>query len=783
MRALFLAGFFVAACWLWSGRRRWLALVCVAAGAWTSLYLKSIRHWLDGMGSDSFSEAQDFAWREAGFFLKTVASALQPLAWNQYLETVGMALAVAALAVLALRRLRRGSARALRGVALLLVLLPLGIMGAGAYSHFKSNSQVFDGVRRNFQYPRAELRVQRLDRRPLRVVVYIGESTTLMNWSLYGYPRPTTPGVQGLARTDPGLLVFRDVVSTQVMTSPSLLQALSFGVSQAESYLPIDEQRRISLVDVLNHMQVPTVLLSNQTATGTYNLAGPIIFKHVDRALYSRDNAVLGNIGSQIEARPDLEFFQQAMQRQQVMDMPAPSVVFLHSYAGHGNYLGNIPPSARPVVDDFLAGASLRDMFGAGLDDPRLMADNAEGYDSAMRYVDTSLTWVLGQVRASAVPTVLLYFSDHGESPYTNVGHDSSRFHHEMMRVPFLMYFNAAARSVAPLGFDEFRQAAREGRTATLAQVPATVLRLLDARLENDANAYAGIGLDEGGALGPVVVRRLGSRIDYVRPAAGAPAESARQPAQEAGGARVRDGTDWATRIWLNRRGKHGQAGRPALCYGDADTWGKALRGSLVADCLSLRLAGDAAAPVSSEPPWIQQAVARLAAGRGLSLWLDGRVLPADLACRRVDALRALPGMRGAAGAGAGAAMPAAAAGWLVQLAAEPGAVLPDSCKALQAQGIAVTLTVPQAVLADPGAVRRWTAETASMGWPRDYSVPAAAPRASREVLAGMSDVRWRVFDYAVRDLPWQSSSAQDPGMVRLSTDGDPNSRSAVRFQ
>ena len=37
---------------------------------------------------------------------------------------------------------------------------------------------------------------------------------------------------------------------------------------------------------------------------------------------------------------------------------------------------------------------------------------------------------------------ILIYFADHGESPATARGHDSSRLTYEMLHVPFLIYFN-----------------------------------------------------------------------------------------------------------------------------------------------------------------------------------------------------------------------------------------------------------------------------------------------------------------------------------------------------
>ncbi len=575
MRPLFLAGFFLLAFAAIQRRHYIRGALCGLLGLYISLYLKSCRHWLDGLGSDSFSEAQNFAWKEALFFLETISSILQPLAWNQLLETAGIALLITALIIVALRRADRWvpSVAASHRIVLLLgavcLAIPMGSLARHAYARFQSNSAIFESIQRNFTHPDLKLAIRETGEHRMRLLVYIGESTTSLHWSLYGYPRNTTPRLDAFREREPGFLVFRDVISTQVMTSPSLLEALSFQWAPGQAYLPINERQRVSLVDVLRRLSIPTRLFSNQAASGTYSLAGPIIFRHATHVDYSRKHAaVMGDLASKLGALPDDRYFlAHAPWFDSAPGLPA--VTFLHSYAGHGDYLGNIPPDARSPVDTRLQGVSPARVFGEALDDNRLMARNAEGYDSAMRYVDRSIHSVLEQVRAFDQPTVFLYFADHGESPYTNVGHDSARFHHEMFRVPFLMYFNDAAQQAAPELFTLFSQASRQARPSTLAQVPATILRLLGYRLEGIPQPYQGIGLDDPASLAPVVVRRLGDTFSYVR----GHGTSAAPPPQ------ARDDTDRATRIWLHRRGRIGNTARPTLCYGGTNTWAKAVRG------------------------------------------------------------------------------------------------------------------------------------------------------------------------------------------------------------
>jgi len=666
---------------------------------------------------------------------------------------------------------RAAGQRWMKYLGMLFILLPVVSQVNRAYSRFESNSSIYEGIVNNFTHPDAAYQTRRIGEHQMRVIVYIGESTSLMQWGLFGYPRATSVDLQRFTRQHAGLIAFDRVQATHAHTSLSLLEALSFGVDAKEDYLPITERRRVSLVDVLDRLSIPTLLLSNQWAAGASNMAGSVIFKNLAQVEYIRDNGLIGEQAWN-KVSFDAEYFKTAVQRFQDLAPQGPGVLFLHSYAGHGDYLLNIPESARRPVDSRLDGISRLAAFGslAGRDAPVRLVD--QGYDSAMRYVSFSLSDVMTQAKNTDMPTVVVYFSDHGESPYGDFGHDSARFSHEMSRVPFLMYFNDAAQVAAPDLYRQFSQAAREHQKSTLAQLPATVLRLLGYQMISTAHGYAGIGLDPVDSLVPVVVRRLGQRITYIRS----------HGAQQESLGYAEDVTDPATAIWLNRRLENQavSSDAPSLCYGDVNTWAKAARGSIVADCLEVPLVMsqgvlDAAPVLASERPgWILNAVADIAARRQQTLRLNASALPADQACAAVSS------WVGARQAQHAFADPPEAA---LQLVVDGAAgSVPPACHRLAQQSVAVVLKAPKDAQHNEDRFSRWLASLALAGG-QQRIVLNHAP--SPEALAAMSrqHIEWDLAGVSAERLPWRMAasdggpSPRGPKMLTVRTEWDLNSR------
>jgi glucan phosphoethanolaminetransferase (alkaline phosphatase superfamily) len=502
--------FFGAALLAWRAlwrRAWWRALAWTAAGVAWIYYYHDANKWLQSLGSDSFAETTAPTFEEFWFWLKTMGQILQPSLrpWTAAIFVAVVAALITLIEVVALiaRVPRPGRHHRVGQFAKLVLVASIVSFFARSVMAYAENTSMQDKITANFAAPAGLAAVAR---RPLDVVVYIGESTTMMHWGLYGYPRRTTPELAKVAAEDPGLLVFRNVFSTHTHTSQSLFEALSVAARAGEEGLPITDRHRVSVADILMAAGVRTTLYSNQGRAGTFNMMAPVIFGKAPQ-IYSAETRLAGNMDVNVEKPFDDAFFAGTGVRA-VKEGPAPSVTFLHSNAGHGPYLSRLPESFRKPVDDLLAGAAPEAVVGQGAG---LVAD-VEEYDTAMAYVDHNVAAQLRDVAALPRPTVLIYFSDHGEAPGDRRGHESSRFLHEMMRVPFLVYFNEAARQAEPRLFARYQALAAAGQPASLAQFPATLFDLLDLAVTG--------GLPAGGAdlpavgnaaiLPPVLVRGLG---------------------------------------------------------------------------------------------------------------------------------------------------------------------------------------------------------------------------------------------------------------------------------
>jgi len=496
-------------------RRRWgrAAGWFTAAFAWLTFY-RSVAGFLGGLGADSFAEARAFDLDEARFWLTTLRDVIRPL-WSWRWLAVYAAASLAAFAGIGalLARARVGSeasAKVRRALGLASMAAAVLLTIGQPLLLYLRNSADFASVRANFA-----ARPPRLDlpRAPMGALVYIGESTSTLHMGLYGYPRNTTPRLSALARTDPGLLVFGNVFSTHAHTSLSLLEALSVGLDPSENYLPINERRRLSVVDALRAAGYRVSLVSNQGRTGTWNEASAIIFAKGDSSTFSTNSRLAGNADALMPRPWDDAFFAQQLPRSALAGADDRAVVFFHSYAGHGPYLDQVPARFRQPVDD-----ALRHKPAHALTDADAPLIETEAYDSTLRYIDHAVAQAIEFVKRRERPTVFVYFSDHGEVP--GVGHDSARFSYEMALVPFLVYFNEAARREHAVLYQKYMQQARQSRkvVSTLAELPATLFDLLDVRASSSAQPALARGpvIGDDAIKPPIVVRRTVPGVSFV---------------------------------------------------------------------------------------------------------------------------------------------------------------------------------------------------------------------------------------------------------------------------
>ena len=559
--------------------KRWFASACAFAVGmlWLSFHAP-VALYLKSLGTDSFTEANRFDLGEARFWWATMQEEFPPRIPKLKLVVYLIVGASSFLLIrMAWRRVAGWSART--HFAFKLVLGAVMMCSAAylttsvAIGAYLSNAQAFESLLRNFDQRPPEMPVAQ---NKLDVFVYIGESTTVMNMGLYGYVRDTTPRLAELKREDEGFLVFDHVLSTHVHTSQSLLEALSFGVDPRDALLPIGQRKRVALPDVLSAAGVQARLLSNQKQQGAFNQAASILFQRARTTFrYAQErSAEARNLPA--PSHWDAEYFASELARDDPI-APGPRVTFLHSYAGHGPYLKNIPPDYRRPVD-----ALLSELPGSQVgSDPLLNVTQwVEPYDSAVRYVDHAIAESIGHVRSRSWPAVLIYFSDHGEAAFKALGHDSARFRHEMARVPFLLYFNEAARREYRPLFERYRARARRGEVATLAQLPSTVADLLDIRPPSPQAAGGLLFTPVVGdryELPPILVRERPDGISLIN------LGHAPLPAVAPTGEAITEQVDEDTRLFLGVRS--GAIAAQQVCAGSPRSLEELSRRTLLAGC------------------------------------------------------------------------------------------------------------------------------------------------------------------------------------------------------
>jgi len=506
-------------------RRTGLALLAVVAALILVFVYKPLFSALPELGIDSLRDGSNFDLREATFFLETFGYQTLAFKWVGY-WVVFYLVAVAGLGFAGKRLALRYPART-RGlnlhyaVAGLIALPPMANVGYKAWQGISTASEELASLERNFAGHSGEFAVTAAPDNDLSVLLYIGESTSSMHWSLYGYPRDTTPRLRALERGG-HLLRFDHVVSPHVHTSDSLIEALSVGANgtdRAAQPKTIYEKPRISVVDLLNQAGIQTAFFSNQSRGGTWNAASRIVFRNARLSRYSTDRA-LGNLDFMDDTRPlDHVYLPNALNYMGSAQGAGTRLVVFHSYAGHGDYKDFIPAAFRTPLDDFYRGVTPAAAFGRSSE--LASFEQAEGYDGAMRYLDSNLAGAFAAIDAIEKPIVALYFSDHGESPTSGVGHDSSRFVWEMGQVPLVLHFNPAARRQYGDLYRKYEALSQARRSASLTALPDLLFDLLGVGIvERSGDARAIRQCDFGSAACVptyhVVRKRLDGTTSYV---------------------------------------------------------------------------------------------------------------------------------------------------------------------------------------------------------------------------------------------------------------------------
>lgn len=273
------------------------------------------------------------------------------------------------------------------------------------------------------------------------IIVVIGESANRNHLHLYGYERPTTPYLESLSSSE--LVVFRDVIASYPGTSPSLTKALTtVSVGDGKNYYDPGE---FSLVELLRGAGVWTAWISNQAKHGLWGQPITDIAFASNELWFSQEDKRNSRLDSLLDTSlsvrrlPDgllLKKVEETLKKQK-----GPSVLILHLMGSHWPYSLRYPFD----FERFNAGKEGKPPLGG-----KGSWAYVDSYDNSILYTDFFLKELTRKLESTKSEAALLYFSDHGESPFLGTTHNPSLFSVGDVEIPFLLWFSKAYRARRP---------------------------------------------------------------------------------------------------------------------------------------------------------------------------------------------------------------------------------------------------------------------------------------------------------------------------------------------
>lgn len=262
------------------------------------------------------------------------------------------------------------------------------------------------------------------------IIVVIGESASRAHHSLYGYPLPTTPCMDAM-RND--LYVFGDVIGSSSATAGNMERILSFKRDDAVRGDGLDYP---FVVDFFNEAGYRTFWLSNQERAGAISNSSGVMAANADVIKYVGADT-FGDVHACKYDEALLPVFYEA-----VADSCDYKLIFVHLSGSHTGYKSRYPDEFEKIT----AGDEIKAFPGLNLSESKAQV-RAE-YDNSIGYTDHILSSLFKKMEEFDEPTVLIYFSDHGEMVY-----DDGKFIgrcRQSVEVPFFIYLNSRYKEQNP---------------------------------------------------------------------------------------------------------------------------------------------------------------------------------------------------------------------------------------------------------------------------------------------------------------------------------------------
>lgn len=285
---------------------------------------------------------------------------------------------------------------------------------------------------------------------PINIVLIIGESTQRNYMSLYGYPLPTTPHLDSLAKSG-NLIVFSDTISPHSHTDLVLPKLLTFSHYENASTPWFENQ---NLFDVLHLAGYKTHWLSNQESFSIWGSTTHVLYSRAQNIAFTGradsykagrkfDETLLPLIDSALGSAESMPQTQNK------------NAYFIHLMGTHLKYAARYPKDYEHFTPEILHEHDLHTLApypqrsSTTLTQQQLEIKSQ--YLNAILYNDFVVSEIFK--RFSDENTLIFYISDHGDEVYDSrefVGHTESYGSRFMVKVPFVAYVSDSFKAAHP---------------------------------------------------------------------------------------------------------------------------------------------------------------------------------------------------------------------------------------------------------------------------------------------------------------------------------------------
>ena len=296
-------------------------------------------------------------------------------------------------------------------------------------------------------------------------VLVIGESETRDHMHAYGYKKENTPWLSAAIQKENAVL-FRNAYSNHTHTVPVLTYALS-GKNQ---YNSIPLSKAYSIIEVAKAAGYKTFWISNQVKFGAWDIPTAAIASTSDYEIWLN-----GNTGKTTET----QFYdEEVAKRIDEIKLESGDNIFLvcHLMGCHGFYADRYPAEFEKFTD---------------VESSKKVSE----YDNCVYYNDYILKKIYEKVRKQKNFKAMVYFSDHGEEPDEDKGHEASKFTWRMARIPFAMFFSESFIAKSNSVYQTLRK--NKDRYWTNDLLFNVLINMLGIRNAPDYSAKMDIGSDQ----------------------------------------------------------------------------------------------------------------------------------------------------------------------------------------------------------------------------------------------------------------------------------------------